>query len=58
MKAARWYKAKDIRVENIEEPVISPGKVKLKYIGQGFVAVIYMSTQPVRYSYQWNNLTM
>ncbi|MFJ7184069.1 2,3-butanediol dehydrogenase [Lysinibacillus xylanilyticus] len=30
MKAARWYKAKDIRVENIEEPVISPGKVKIK----------------------------
>ncbi|MFJ6211526.1 2,3-butanediol dehydrogenase [Lysinibacillus sp. NPDC092081] len=30
MKAARWYKAQDIRVENIEEPVISPGKVKIK----------------------------
>lgn len=30
MKAARWYEAKDIRVETIEEPVIQPGKVKIK----------------------------
>lgn len=30
MKAARWYKARDIRVENIEEPTIAPGKVKIK----------------------------
>lgn len=30
MKAARWYNAKDIRVETVEEPVIAPGKVKLK----------------------------
>lgn len=30
MKAARWYKARDIRVENIEEPIIAPGKVKIK----------------------------
>lgn len=30
MKAARWYGVKDIRVENIEEPVVSSGKVKIK----------------------------
>lgn len=30
MKAARWYKPKDIRVEEVEEPVISQGKVKIK----------------------------
>lgn len=30
MKAARWYEAKDIRVETIDEPVITPGKVKIK----------------------------
>lgn len=30
MKAARWYEAKDIRVETIDEPVIAPGKVKIK----------------------------
>ncbi|CAM5257853.1 Sorbitol dehydrogenase OS=Lysinibacillus sphaericus OX=1421 GN=gutB_1 PE=3 SV=1 [Lysinibacillus sphaericus] len=30
MKAARWYKARDIRVENIEEPSIASGKVKIK----------------------------
>lgn len=30
MKAARWYSAKDIRVETIEEPVVEPGKVKIK----------------------------
>ncbi|MEK4229663.1 2,3-butanediol dehydrogenase [Solibacillus sp. FSL H8-0538] len=30
MKAARWYKAGDIRVETMEEPVIAPGKVKIK----------------------------
>ncbi len=30
MKAARWYKPKDIRVETVEEPVISQGKVKIK----------------------------
>ncbi|WP_046176014.1 2,3-butanediol dehydrogenase [Domibacillus indicus] len=30
MKAARWYEAKDIRVETIDEPVIAPGKIKIK----------------------------
>lgn len=30
MKAARWYGVEDIRVENIEEPVVSSGKVKIK----------------------------
>ncbi|WP_100330220.1 2,3-butanediol dehydrogenase [Bacillus xiapuensis] len=30
MKSARWYKAKDIRVENVEEPQIQSGKVKIK----------------------------
>jgi len=30
MKAARWYKAKDIRVETIEEPKVSPGRVKIE----------------------------
>ncbi|WP_203363671.1 2,3-butanediol dehydrogenase [Bacillus sp. REN10] len=30
MKSARWYKAKDIRVENVEEPQIATGKVKIK----------------------------
>ncbi|MEC1179126.1 2,3-butanediol dehydrogenase [Metasolibacillus meyeri] len=30
MKAARWHNARDIRVENIDEPVIASGKVKIK----------------------------
>jgi (R,R)-butanediol dehydrogenase/meso-butanediol dehydrogenase/diacetyl reductase len=30
MKAARWYNAKDIRVENIAEPQVSAGKVKIQ----------------------------
>ena len=30
MKSARWYQAKDIRVETIDEPVIKDGKVKIK----------------------------
>lgn len=30
MKAARWHKAKDIRVESVDEPVISRGKVKIE----------------------------
>ncbi len=30
MKSARWYKAKDIRVETMEAPQIQPGKVKIK----------------------------
>lgn len=29
MKAARWHGIKDIRVENIEEPVVTPGTVKI-----------------------------
>ena len=57
MKATRWYKAKDIRVENIEEPVIAPGKVKIKVHWTGFVAVIYMNTRG-QSLFQWSNLTM
>lgn len=30
MKALRWHNQKDIRLENIEEPKVAPGKVKLK----------------------------
>lgn len=30
MKAALWYKAKDIRVEQIDEPVVTAGRVKIK----------------------------
>lgn len=30
MKALRWHNKKDIRLENIEEPQVAPGKVKLK----------------------------
>lgn len=30
MKAARWYNARDIRVEEVEEPKIEKGKVKIK----------------------------
>ncbi|ALC82968.1 MULTISPECIES: 2,3-butanediol dehydrogenase [Bacillus] len=30
MKAARWHNQKDIRIENIEEPKVEPGKVKIK----------------------------
>lgn len=30
MKALRWHGLKDLRLENIEEPVASPGKVKIK----------------------------
>lgn len=35
MKAARWYKAKDIRVEDIAEPTVSAGKVKVKVAWTG-----------------------
>lgn len=30
MKALRWHDQKDIRLENIKEPQVGPGKVKLK----------------------------
>lgn len=30
MKAARWYNAKDIRVEEIPEPKVAKGQVKIK----------------------------
>ncbi|GAB6936232.1 (R,R)-butanediol dehydrogenase [Calditerricola yamamurae] len=30
MKAARWYNARDIRVEEVEEPKVEKGKVKIK----------------------------
>lgn len=35
MKAARWYAVKDIRVEQIEEPQVTPGSVKLKVAWTG-----------------------
>ena len=35
MKAARWYKAKDIRVEQIEEPVVTAGRVKIEVAWTG-----------------------
>ncbi|MFD2618454.1 2,3-butanediol dehydrogenase [Terrilactibacillus laevilacticus] len=30
MKAARWHNQKDIRIEDIEEPKVAPGKVKIQ----------------------------
>ena len=30
MKAARWHAAKDIRVEDIDEPQVAPGDIKIK----------------------------
>ncbi|WP_032122608.1 2,3-butanediol dehydrogenase [Clostridium amazonitimonense] len=30
MKAALWYDRKDVRVENIQEPAVKPGTVKIK----------------------------
>ncbi|MEK4701201.1 MULTISPECIES: 2,3-butanediol dehydrogenase [Solibacillus] len=35
MKAARWYKAKDIRVEQIEEPQVTAGRVKIQVAWTG-----------------------
>ncbi|MBD3107240.1 2,3-butanediol dehydrogenase [Bacillus sp. AGMB 02131] len=35
MKAARWYKAKDIRVEEIEEPKVTAGRVKIEVAWTG-----------------------
>ncbi|AQS41165.1 MAG: Putative zinc-binding alcohol dehydrogenase [Candidatus Tokpelaia hoelldobleri] len=35
MKAARWHKAHDIRVEDIPEPAISAGRVKIKVAWTG-----------------------
>ncbi|CBJ46794.1 2,3-butanediol dehydrogenase [Erwinia amylovora] len=35
MKAARWHKAHDIRIEDIEEPLVSAGKVKIKVAWTG-----------------------
>ncbi|WP_113913343.1 2,3-butanediol dehydrogenase [Roseovarius dicentrarchi] len=35
MKAALWYAAKDIRVEDIDEPQVKPGHVKLKVAWTG-----------------------
>ncbi|MEC0178262.1 2,3-butanediol dehydrogenase [Paenibacillus favisporus] len=30
MKAAVWHGTKDVRIENVEEPVVNPGQVKVK----------------------------
>jgi (R,R)-butanediol dehydrogenase/meso-butanediol dehydrogenase/diacetyl reductase len=30
MKAAHWHAAKDIRVEDIDEPQVTPGDIKIK----------------------------
>lgn len=35
MKAARWYQARDIRIDDIEEPQVSAGKVKIKVAWTG-----------------------
>ena len=35
MKAARWYKAKDIRIEQIEEPQVTTGRVKIQVAWTG-----------------------
>lgn len=35
MKAARWHAAKDIRVEEIDEPQVTPGDVKIKVAWTG-----------------------
>ncbi|TNC48559.1 2,3-butanediol dehydrogenase [Rubellimicrobium rubrum] len=35
MKAARWHSAKDIRVEDIDEPAPGPGQVKIKVAWTG-----------------------
>lgn len=35
MKAARWYKARDIRVEEIEEPKVTAGRVKIEVAWTG-----------------------
>lgn len=35
MKAARWYKARDIRIDDIEEPQVSAGQVKIKVAWTG-----------------------
>ncbi|SFE03684.1 2,3-butanediol dehydrogenase [Roseivivax sediminis] len=35
MKVARWHKAKDIRVEDVEEPSPGPGQVKIKVAWTG-----------------------
>jgi (R,R)-butanediol dehydrogenase/meso-butanediol dehydrogenase/diacetyl reductase len=35
MKAARWYKARDIRVENVEEPKVTAGHVKIEVAWAG-----------------------
>ena len=35
MQAARWYKAKDIRVETVPEPEVSAGRVKIKVARAG-----------------------
>lgn len=35
MKAAQWYQAKDIRIEEVEEPKVEAGKVKIKVKNTG-----------------------
>lgn len=35
MKAARWYKAKEIRVEEVPEPSVTEGRVKIKVAWTG-----------------------
>lgn len=35
MKAAVWYGYKDIRVENVEEPTVELGFVKVKVVWTG-----------------------
>lgn len=35
MKAARWHNAKDIRIDDIPEPAVAPGRVKVKVAWAG-----------------------
>ena len=56
MKAAVWYKQKDVRIEALEEPVPGSGevKVKVKWCGicgsdlHGGPAVTFKETQAMR----------
>ena len=43
MKAARWYAARDIRVEDIEKPKAGPGEVVIQVKRCGICGTISMT---------------
>ena len=51
MKALRWHNVKDLRLDNIEEPLQKKAKLNLKLSGVEFVGVTYMNIQQDPFSF-------